>query len=72
MGWMRMNGIYMMWGILLFLFIVIVFAKAAREDKMARRDEAAIDPMFRPRSSRTAPRRNRNVSEANKPHPLTR
>jgi hypothetical protein len=56
-----MNGIYMMWGILLLLFIVVVFAKAAKESKMAKRDEAAIDPMFRPRSSRPATRRERSV-----------
>jgi len=39
--------IYIMWGMLILLFVVAFIIMSIREGKLARPDEAAVDPMFR-------------------------
>jgi hypothetical protein len=38
---------YITWGMLVALFIVMLFTLRAKEDKATRRREPATDPMFR-------------------------
>jgi hypothetical protein len=43
-----MFAIYVMWGAMPLIFIVLLLAMRAREDRVAKRTDSAIDPMFRP------------------------
>ena len=42
-----MYAVYIMWGALPILFIVLLFTMKTKEDKASRRVESAVDPMFR-------------------------
>ncbi len=44
-----MEILYVAWGILVVLFIVMLLALRVNEDKATRRRESAIDPMLRRR-----------------------
>ena len=42
-----MERIYIMWGMLLLLFVLVFIIMSVKEGKIVRPDEAATDPMFR-------------------------
>lgn len=42
-----MEALYVIWGLLLLSFIFLLLVMRTREDKVARRNNAAVDPMFR-------------------------
>jgi hypothetical protein len=46
-GRTKVEKVYIMWGILLLLFAVVVIVMNIREEKTVRPNETATDPMFR-------------------------
>ena len=56
-----METVYIMWAILGACFVVMLVVMSAREDKAARSQDSAIDPMFR-RNSPSAKAQHRSTT----------
>jgi hypothetical protein len=64
-----MYAVYIAWGVLLLLFIVVLFAMRAKEARVARKLESVTDPMFRPSPPRSRAGDRKDSSTSDSAHP---